>query len=1048
MKRKLMLFLSGFLLLVPAVAFAQTGMVMGAITDQSSGDPIPGASVQIRALNRGALSNVDGRYVLRDVPVGTQTVEVSQLGYATVQKSVTVTPGEPTIVNFQLSVEALQLDRIVVTGQQIERQKRSLGYSVSTVSGEKVNEVQQTNFVNALQGRAPGVQVTSQSGDIGASTRIVIRGVSSLSGDNQPLFVVDGVPISNANIVAGTSESRLNGAIDVGNRASDLNPEDIASITVLRGGAAAALYGQRAKDGVILIQTKKGRAVGGQTITVSSTVQSASPLVMPSFQNSYAQGNRGVYQNTSLNGWGPAIAGQHVTDLHGDSTVLNAYPNNVRDFYDTGLLTVNSVSLSSAGENGDFRLGVTHQNQQGLVPNSNLKRTSVNLNSGYNLQPNLQARLSGTYVTTHTLGKAVAGGNDPNVLTSLVNGLPRTFDMNQLKNYKDANGDQISLDNFTNNPYWIVNENPFADGIDRLIGSGEVHYSPVEWITLTGRAGLDRYTESRQNQNAKGTIGRMAGLFSLDVIQSQQQNYDLQAEVRRNLTEDLTLTSVLGYNYNDRTLQIQRNEANELTVAGLYNFANALSNSPANSFSHRRLFGAYVDATLGYREYLFLEATGRNDWSSTLPKNNRSFFYPSVSLSFIPTAAFDIAGDILSYVKLRANYAQVGSDEDPYQLNFLFNPVSGIFGQYGTGNNFPFGGQTGFNATNTIPPTNLKPQRQTTYELGGEFDFFNGRAGIDLTWYDIRTADQIISIPIPQSTGFGANRTNVGEVSNKGIEATLDLTPVRTRLINWAMNVNYTQNKNKVVSLAPGLESLIVASGYNGLQVKAVPGQSFGLYGPGFLTVTDSSSQYFGMPIIDPATGLRQSGDIVRLGGIDPKFQVSLSNTVSLGDVSLSALVTWREGGTLYSETVRSLRVQGLAKETAVNRGGTFIDEGVIPDGSGGYKPNDVPTQSMQAWWQSYDNANYYGGAMFDASNARLSQLSLDWNVPRKWLTKTPFGSLQIGLQGNNLWLFYKKVPHIDPETGLFGSASNGQGIEFNQLPSVRSFGLNIRARF
>lgn len=1035
----------GLLLAAVPIAAQQTGTVVGVVTDDRTGQPLPGVTVEAVGLNLGVLTNVDGRYLLRSVPVGEQTIRVTQLGYGTVEETVTVTEGATAQLNVQLETQAIQLDAILVTGQQIEREEREIGYSVTSIDGESLSNVRETNFVDALAGKTPGVDILSQSGDIGASTRIVIRGVSSLSGDNQPLFVVDGVPISNSNIVSGTSQNRLTGAIDVGNRAADLSADDIESVTVLRGAAAAATYGQRAKDGVILITTKKGRSIGGNTITASTTMRWSSPLVMPSFQNEYAQGTDGVYTSTSLNGWGPRIAGQMVENIRGDSVSLQAYPDNIEQFFDNALVSIHNVSLSAANDQADFRLGVTYQDQAGIVPESQLERTSVNLNTGYELLPTLSARLSGFYINTGSRGRAVTGGNDPNVLLPLVYGLPRTFDTAELRDYKDELGDQRAIGSFSNNPYWVINENPFTNEVDRVFGSSTVEWSPLDWLAVTGRFGLDAYTEDRRAVTAQGTIGREDGAFSLDVIQERQLNYDLLTEVTRDLSPDISLRAVVGTNWNWRERQIQRNTSQNLLVRGLYNVANAESNTPANSYQERKLYGIFADATLGYRDYLFLNLTGRNDWSSTLPEQNNSFFYPSVNLSFIPTEAFQIDSDILSYLKVRANYAEVGSDEAPYQLDFRYFPSSQIWGQYATHNFFPFGGRAGFQATDVIPPTDLKPQRQVSYELGGEIQLFDARVGLDITYYDVRTRDQIISIPIPETTGFAANRTNIGEVSNKGIEAAVNLTPVRSRSLRWDINANFTTNENTVVSLAPGVEEINIQSAFSSLQVKAEPGESFGLYGPGFLR-NDA-----GEIIIDSNTGLRQEGDIARLGDIDPDFRLALTNTLSFGPFTGSFLVDWRQGGHIFSNTVGYLRRNGLAEETMANRGGTFIDEGVIQVVNGAdttYVPNDVPVQSMQSFWQQYSSGSIHEGNVFDASNARLREVRLDWSIPRSWLAATPFGSATIGFEARNLWLFYKKVPHIDPEVGQFGSAANGQGIEWFVLPSTRSFGVNVQARF
>jgi TonB-linked SusC/RagA family outer membrane protein len=1042
MRRPMMLALACGLY-VPTALQAQTGSITGVVTDSRTGAPIVAAQISIDQLNKRTNSDVDGRYRMTEVPVGTHVVQVTNLGYSTFTRDVTVAPGDNRL-DITLNFDPLKLDEILVSAQQIERQSRELAYSVSRITGEDVTRARETNFVTALAGKAPGVEVLTQSGNIGASTRIVIRGISSLSGDNQPLFVVDGVPISNANIVDNASQSRLNGAIDVGNRAADLNPDDIESVTILRGAAAAALYGQRAKDGVVLVTTKRGRDVAGQTVTVSSSLRFSNPLVLPSFQNEFAQGNAGAYSSTDLNGWGPRIAGQRVTDIRGDSVTLQAYPDNVSGFYDDAILSINSFSVSAADDRADFRLGFTHQHEEGIVPNNRLKRQTVNLNTGYQLTPRLHARLSGSYSTTDGRGRAVQGGNDPNVLTSLVNGLPRTFDISTLKDYKDESGNQRALSNFINNPYWVINENLFTNEVERVFGNSTAIFSPLDWLSLTGRWGIDFYTEDRKNVNAVGTIGRDRGLFTLDVIQERQINIDLQSEARHQLDEDISLRGIVGFNINRRRRDIQRNLAQDLTVPALYTFSNAESNTPANQLVDRGLYGVYADATFGYRNYLFINATGRNDWSSTLPKDNNSFFYPSINVSFVATDAVQIAPSVLSYAKLRANYAHVGSDEDPYQLAFRFFPVADAFGQFGTDLTFPFGGRTAFEATSTIPPTNLKPQDKASFEIGGEFQFLEGRLGLDLTYYDERIKDQILSIPVPQSTGFAFNRTNIGEVSNRGIEAQMNITPVRSAAIDWNVFLNFTRNRNRVESLAEGVEELTIESGYDGLQVKAEPGKAFGLYGAGFLR--DSVS---GKVIIDPATGLRQNcGCNIRLADIDPDFRLSLNNTVSFRGVSLSGLVDWRKGGQIYSGTVASLRRDGLAEETTVNREGTFIDDGVIVNADGTTRPNDVPVQNMQAFWTRYASQSIHEGNIFDATNVRLREVRVDYTLPRSWFTGTPIGSVSVGLEGRNLLLLYRKTPHIDPETGLFGSASNGQGIEFNTLPSTRSFGLNLQARF
>jgi len=1023
-------------------AYAQTGSLTGTVTDSRTGEELPGVNIYIPDIDRGAVTDLDGVYTIQSIPTGEYNVTASFIGYVRQELTLSISAGNNT-VNIELRQDLVGLDEIVVTGQQIERQERSLAYSISTVTGEEVTKARETNFVDALAGKVPGVEVQSQSGNIGASTRITIRGISSLSGSNQPLFVVDGVPISNSNIVGNTSQDRLTGAVDVGNRGGDLNSDDIESVTVLKGAASAALYGQRAKDGVILITTKRGSAQTGQSVTVNSSVRTSSPLRLPDFQNEYAQGDNGKYDSNSLNGWGPPIAGQQVENIRGEEVTLQAYPDNVKDFYNSNLTAINSISFSNADEISDLRVAVTRTDQSGIVPNNTLDRTAITVNTGRNMTENFQVRLSGTYTDLSTTGRAVAGGNDPNVLTSLINTLPRTTDLNDLKNYKNEDGTQRALSSQTNNPYWIVNENPFENTIQRVFGNAQARYSPLDWLTFTARAGIDYYTEDRQRQNSVGTLGRDDGDFSLDIIQEEQINLDFLAEVVRDINEDVSFQGVVGYNLNTREQSVLRNTASTLDVPGLLNFANASSNNPSNFFSERRLFGVFADVTFGYRNYLFLNATGRNDWSSTLPADNNSFFYPSVNTSFVFTEAFDLAGDILSFGKIRANYAQVGSDEDPYQLDFRYFPVSDIFGQYGTGVNFPYGGRTGFNATATLPPQDLKPQLQKSFEVGAELQFFDGRFGLDFTYYDVRTEDQIISIPVPETTGFAFRRTNIGEVSNKGFELSVNINPIRTSSFNHVATVNFTSNQNVVESLAPGVEEIVIQSAFNGLQVRAEPGKPLGLYGPGFLRDEDS-----GELIINPDTGLIRTGGETRLGKIDPDYRLSLNNQFNYKGLNFSFLLDYRQGGVLFSETVGALRRAGVAEETLENRGGTFIIDGLVENADGSYSQNTTPVQDVESFWNNYSSGNVHEGNTFSSTYVKLREVKIEYELPRRWIENTPLSSLTVGVEGRNLFLLYSEVPHIDPETGLFGSASNGQGIEWNVLPSTRSYGANIQLRF
>lgn len=1016
-------------------SWAQERTVSGKVTSIDDGTALPGVNVVLKGTTTGTVTDIDGNFTLT-LPTGEGTLVFSFIGLATEEISV----GSRSVIDVQMSQDVQQLSEVVVTAQSIEREKRELGYSITSIGGEELTKARDVNVVNSLSGKIPGVQVTSSGGTLGGSTNILIRGASSLTGDNQPLFIVDGVPLSNQNISSG---SRITGTIDTGNRAGDINSDDIASVSVLKGAAAAALYGQRAKNGVILITTKRGKKGKGQ-IAFNSSYRFDNVLKLPDFQNEYAAGDRGKYRSNSLNGWGPRIAGQTVEDFNGEEVVLQAYPDNLKDFYETGRTAINSLSFSGGSETADYRLGLTSLNSKGVTPNSELDRITVSLNAGTKVTEKITARTSLSYTRTSSIGRPAQGGNDPNVLTSIVTTLPRTFDISgRLKDYLNEDGTQKQLDQFTNNPYWIANENPFTNELDRVFGNFEVNYEPIENLTITSRVGTDFYTEYRRRINRKGTVGRENGNFTDTWIQYNQLNTDIMVSYTKDLTEDLNLTALLGHNFNQISTRTNGITAAELTVDQLYNVANATATTPTNSYSRRRLYGYYANLILGFRDYLFLELTGRNDHSSTLPDDNNSYYYPSANLSLVFTEAFDISNNILSYGKLRVNYAQVGSDEQPYQLDFRYFPISTIFGQYGTGNSFPYGGQTSFISTSVIPPLNLEPQKQTQYEIGGEFQFLDGRIGLDVTYYDIRTSNQILSIPVPESTGFSFKRINVGETSNKGIELLLSADIIRTPNLSWNMTAVFSKNRNEVVELAEGVEEIVIESAFNGLQVRAEPGETLGLYGVGFLR--DSVS---GEPIIDPNTGLRQTGDQERFGDIYPEFNLGLTNTVSYKGISLSFLLDWRNGGVLYSQTVQNVRSAGVAEETLDNREGIFIDRGVIVNDDGTTRPNDVPVQDMQSFWQRYTSGNIVEGGIFDASYIKLREISLSYSLPSSLLENTPINGVSIGVEARNLAILYSKVPHIDPETNLFGSGSNGAAVEFNNIPSTRSFGANLKITF
>ncbi|MBD0400211.1 SusC/RagA family TonB-linked outer membrane protein [Flammeovirga sp. EKP202] len=1026
-----------------SISLAQERVVTGTIT--SEGDPLPGVTVVVKGTRRGAVSDVNGNYKIALQP-NDKVLMYNFIGL----KSQEVEVGNQSKIDVVMESDTEQLDEVIVTANAIEREKRTLGYAVTSVKGEEVERVKSTNFLNSLSGKVPGVQISQASSNPGGSTRIVIRGTNSLSGGNQPLMVVDGVPVSNANVSTG---SGIQGAFDAGNGAGEINPADIASVTVLKGASAAALYGSRAANGAIIITTKRGKASEGPTVSISSSFRAEMPNRLPSFQNEYAQGSYGKYDKRFENGWGPKIEGQIVPSYNYTADTadlpesqwpletLTAYPDNVKDFYETGTLFINSIDVSSATEKGDYRLGFTSMNQKGIVPGAGLDRYTFAINAGQQLNKVIKSRVGINYVKSETRGSVSQGGNSPNVLTTIINGIPRTTSIQRLQL---VDGEQNPIGRFSNSPYWVAEKNGNDVNLNRFFGFGMLEADATDWLSFRARVGLDYRVDKRFRRSAKGTLGAINGSFTTDDLENTELTTSLMATIQKEFAERFKLTAIIGHEYNSRTFQRSTLNASELSVSNLYAPTNAKNTTSTADYVESRLLGLYGDISLTYNNYLTLNVTMRNDWSSTLPKNNNSYFYPSASLSFVFSDAFKIHNDIFSFGKLRLSAAQVGNDTNPYQLDYNYFPLSSYFGQYGTTNNYPFNGQTAYSATSVIPPDNLVPERQNSWEIGTELSFFNGRVGVDFTYYNIETTNQILAVPTPESTGYASKRVNAGSVANQGIELLLSFIPVQTKSFEWTSQINFTKNENEVTELTEGLEKLQIASGFNGVSVEAVPGESLQLQGVGF------KRSETGEILVDPKTGLRMQGDEQTFGEIQPDFLLGFQNSFTYKGITLNFLIDWNQGGKMVSRTVGDLRFNGLAEETAVNREQVFIDKNAyIENGDGSVKPNDIAV-THQDYWQAYATSGIAEGAVFNKTYVKLREVSLSYALPKTLLKKTGFiKSVAVGFEARNLWLIYSEIPHIDPETSLFQAASDASGaVEMGSLPSTRSFGGNLKLVF
>ncbi|MEM6830568.1 MAG: SusC/RagA family TonB-linked outer membrane protein, partial [Bacteroidota bacterium] len=955
-------------LLAMASAIAQR-TVSGKVTDDL-GEGLPGVNVVIKGTTTGTTTDFDGNYRL-SVQEGAVLV-VSFVGFETQEVEV----GTRTVIDVTMG-GVTELQEVVVTALGIEREKKELGYSVTTVDGDALTKARSSNVLQSLSGRVAGVRVNSSSGTAGGSVNIQIRGANSISGAGSPLFVVDGTPISNSSF-NGTRSEIIGGGADVGNRASDLNPDDIESLTVLKGASAVALYGQRARDGVIVVTTKRGKK-GAVSIDVNSSVRVSQPFRLPDFQNEYTTGNFGQFDsNNFTNGWGPRISsvqGQTFAQFpyDGTETALTAHPDNVKDFFETGTTFINSVSIGSRNDNGDIRVSYTKFDEEGIVPGNRIERHNVSFNAGTNLSERFSTRAVINYARTEGFNRPRQGSNNPARAISQIFNIPRTQSLELLENnLVDDLGVPIGIDGnqTANNPYWTVTQNPFNNEVDRVFGNASMTYRPNDWIDVLGRIGADIISETRRNILAVGTKSRLNGEFEDRDIFRRELNYDLIATGTRDLNSDLNLTAIVGWNVNQIEELRTRIVSQGLGVPGLYNPANAVGNNNQRFERTRRLYGGYFDVGFGYKDYLFLNVTGRNDWSSTLPVANNSFFYPGVSSSFILSDAVTLPS-IISYTKVRASWASVGSDALPYQIDFLYRPLADLFTQFVTNNTFPHGGQLGFQGPDVLPAgQTLKPQRQNTFEVGTEIQFLQGRIGLDVTYYSTITEDQIVNISVAQSTGFYAVTLNIGEVENEGFEMLLSGKPVVTNGFEWEVLANFTRNVQTVNQLAPGLDDLALTSGFSGLSIRAEPGKPFGLYGAGWDRSPD------GQIIINSTTGLRERGDRTNLGNIFPDWQMGIENVFTYKGFTLSALVDISQGGVLWSGTVGGIRAAGLAEETLENRGRIFIDPGVNQLEDGTFVTNQTPVRSMQDFWNNYTDGSNTEGGIFDASYIKLREIT------------------------------------------------------------------------
>ncbi|MEI6173757.1 MAG: SusC/RagA family TonB-linked outer membrane protein [Bacteroidota bacterium] len=1117
--RKFTIFLALMLFIGLQVAHAQR-TISGKVTSSDDGTGIPGATVLVKGTAVGTITDIDGKFSLT-VPKDKEVILVSYVGMVTQELKL----GTDNVVNVVLQPSVQELEGVVVTALGIPREKKSLGYATQEVKGDQINMSKTDNFVNSLSGRVAGVQVKSTT-NIGGSTNVLLRGNKSLTGDNQALFVIDGVPVNN-DVTNTRSQAQAGTGYDYGNAASDINPEDIESINVLKGSAATALYGSRAANGVIMITTKKGtKAAGseqrrgaGVTFSTAATVGFVDKSTMVHYQKDYGGGYGAYYdgpggywymryinddgtitvdpksESSKLTQW--VVTSEDASYGAKFDPSLNVYqwdavdpqsPNFLKatpwkaadngpiTFFDKPVTWSNTLSIENTFRGGNYRMSYTNFTQNGLMPNSKLVKNNVTLNATWNVNDRLTVSGYGNYSINKGTGRNSTGYND-NIMGSFRQWYQVNVDIKEQKdmfnltqrnltwNYADpSDANPIYWDN----PYWTRFKNYENDSRNRFIGNAAVNYKVADWLNLFGRFSVDTYSELQEERRAVGSVpgtfgigtgadgsaGRSdqgSGYLRRD-INFSEFNYDLMANFNKDLSKSFNLKAVLGMNIRKTNYsRLISSTSGGLAVAELYSLQNSVGPLPLSKelASTVQVNGIYASVSLGYKNFLYLDATVRRDQSSTLPENNNSYYYPSVAGSFIfsnivPEAKW------LSFGKLRLNYAMVGNSPGFDQLVDNYLVLS------------PFNTLTTSNPTTQKNP-DLKPETTKSIEGGLEMYFLGRRLGFDLALYKTNTINQILPLPVSTGTGYNVKIINAGEIQNSGIELALHATPVKTKNFKWDLTLNWSKNYNKVVSLLEGVNNLQLGSFQGGVTINAMVGQPYGtIYGTDFVYAAD------GQKIVNPANGAYQrtaTSDQV-IGNCNPDWQGGLLNTFTYKNWALGFLIDVQMGGDIFSLDMYYGLATGLYEETSylndlgnpvrnpiawvdpadhtkgyASTSGGFINPGVNPDGK------NNTTRLAASNYGAFGYSRLPNVAfVYDASYVKLRQVSLSYSLPSEILKKTFITGVSLTAVASNVWIIFKNLPHADPESGL--GAGNLQGYSTGSLPSTRDFSLNLKLTF
>lgn len=1015
----------------------QTDACTGIVKD-GTGETVIGASVVVKGTTNGTITGMDGDFSLSNVKKG-DVIQISFVGYQTLE---VVWDGNPIQATLQDDTQKLQ--EVVVTALGIKREKKALGYAMQEVKGESLLAARETNLANALTGKVSGVQIIRSSNGPGGSSKIQLRGANSVTGLNQPLIVVDGIPMDN--FTGATNNDIDNPSLDMGNGLSDINAEDIESMSVLKGASAAALYGSRAGNGVILITTKKGTKKQGLGIMISSSVSAETTFMLPKRQTSFGQGENGIFNASNDYSWGPEVTGQEYDKWDGSKGKMRIF-DNVGNYFDTGTNFTESVSFSQQFDKTSIYTSINRMDDASMIPGAKLNRTNLTLRAsstfGNDDRWSLDAKVQ--YINTEAKNRPISGARGNNAFYTIFN-MPTTIDVRDFSDpVRNSAGEMMWWSKGGMNPYWMKDYNPNQDIRNRFLLNGSLKYKFTDWLDAEIKAGSDMYfTEGEEKLYTGSTLNNKNSRYSTSENKFYENNFSFLISGRKDgLFGKVGGNFSLGGNLMERRLSGIEMSQGKLTAPNLFSLANGSKQdlSVTEPFSHKKINSLYGTLGVNYDGWAFLDATFRNDWSSAMEKENRSFFYPSLSFSWVIS---DMVNKInkqmpewFTFAKVRASFAQVGNDMDAYQL---YNTYS-IDSDY-NGNTTAGQGKTKFDSS-------VRSELITSWEAGAELKFFNNRFGIDFAWYKTNAERQLMNIPLNNLSGFENMKVNAGNIENTGIELMVNARPIETPQFSWDTQFNLSKNKSKIIELLPGKPGMRYGlGGSDALQVYAVAGGAYGeIWGTKYQRVEEG--EFKGQLLLSD-TGLPQAtSDKYKIGEQQPDFLLGWTNTFNYKNFALSFLIDGRFGGDIFSFTNLNLQRSGIADVTAPGgKREDIIVAGVIKDGNGGYKQNDQKI-SQEKYYKALatGRAGISEAYLYDATNIRLRNISLNYSFPSSMLKSTPFQQIKLGVSVNNVWMITSHLNGIDPES-VYATSTNASGLENSSAPTSRSYLFNVTLAF